>query len=526
MKYSKTNKPLYCPQTNSTWYKGAVTNSKPIGILWHDTAAGNPTLKRYVQPSDNAADKDYWLKLLGQNKYANDWNHINRQAGLNCWIGKLADGTVATVQTSPWTYTPWGCGSGSKGSCNGSVIVNGKRSYNGQHWIQFEICDDGYTNKDYFDAAFEEACQLTAYICKEYNIDPKGTVVYNGVQVPTILCHADSYKLKLGSNHGDVYKWFNKFGKTMDDVRNRVSDILAEENKIEETEKITMYYRVRKSWADSKSQIGAYKILENAVSACNEAGYGYHVFDEAGGIVYSAAKVEETPKLDISYVDTSAIDPKVMWDYFKTTELNDYGIAGIMGNLFAESSLRPCNLQQTYEKSLGMTDAEYTAAVDSGLYTNFIHDKAGYGLAQWTYWSLKEEMYNYFKERNKSISDGITQMEFLIYQLKNSYKSVWQELVSATSVKEASDCMLLKFERPADQSEATQIKRARYSQEYYDKYHIESPTAEEPDEETVTPSPAIPETDITEAETSHVGNLLLKLLYSIIKIFKRIFNKN
>ena len=529
MKYSKSNPPLYCPQNQSSWLKGARKNSTPVGILWHDTAAGNPKIGRYVQPDDAAEDREYWVKLLGKNKYGNDWNHVEHQAGLNCWIGKLDDGTITTVQAGPWATTPWGCGSGSKGSCNGyEKYSDGTTKYCGKHWVQFEICDDKYTDKEYFDACFEEACQLTAYICNEYNIDPKGTVKYNGVTVPTILCHADSYKLKLGGNHGDVYLWFNKFGKTMDDVRNRVAEILADEKKVEEK---VMYYRVRKSWADSKSQVGAYKILENAINECNKAGYGYHVFDDSGKSVYSAAKVEETPELDTSYVNTSAIDPKAMWDYFKTTELNDYAIAGIMGNLFAESSLRPCNLQQTYEKSLGMTDAEYTAAVDSGVYTNFIKDSAGYGLAQWTFWSLKEQMYNYFKEKGKSISDGPTQMEFLVYQLKTSYKAVWQELLAAKSVREASDCMLLKFERPADQSEAVQVKRAGYGQAYYDKYHVEPPAVESPKdelpkaEESHSPE-VIPETDITEAETKQVGNLLLNLLYNIIKIFKRIFNKN
>lgn len=236
MKYSKTNKPLYCPQTTSTWYKGAVTNSKPVGILWHDTAAGNSTLKRYVQPSDDAADKDYWLKLLGKNKYANDWNHIDRQAGLNCWIGKLADGTVSTVQTGPWTSTPWGCGGGTKGSCNGYIINNSKKIYNGQHWIQFEICDDGYKDKAYFEAVYKEAVEITAYLCKEFDIDPTGVVNYNGVQVPTILCHADSYKLNLGSNHGDIYSWFNAMGlpKNMNNVRNDVKKLLEESN-IKET---------------------------------------------------------------------------------------------------------------------------------------------------------------------------------------------------------------------------------------------------------------------------------------------------
>jgi hypothetical protein len=40
-----------------------------------------------------------------------------------------------------------------------------------------------------------------------------------------------------------------------------------------------------------------------------------------------------------------------------------------------------------------MNDASYTAAVDNGSYTNFTHDFAGYGLAQWTYWSRKQGLF-------------------------------------------------------------------------------------------------------------------------------------
>lgn len=125
MKYNSNNRPLVCMQTNSTCYKN-TSNMVVKGILWHSTGANNPYIKRYVQPSDNADNRKEMLKVLGTNTNHNDWNHISVQAGLNAWIGKLADGSVTTVQTMPWTYRPWGCGSGSKGSCN-----NG--------WIQFEI---------------------------------------------------------------------------------------------------------------------------------------------------------------------------------------------------------------------------------------------------------------------------------------------------------------------------------------------------------------------------------------------------
>ena len=52
-------------------------------------------------------------------------------------------------------------------------------------------------------------------------------------------------------------------------------------------------YRVRKSWADSKSQIGAYKVLENAKKACK---VGYTVYDENGKAVYANVVSESISK--------------------------------------------------------------------------------------------------------------------------------------------------------------------------------------------------------------------------------------
>lgn len=73
---------------------------------------------------------------------------------------------------------------------------------------------------------------------------------------------------------------------------------------------------------------------------------------------------------------------KYIWDYLLSKIGNEYGVAGLMGNLQAESGLRSNNLQNTFEKKFGMTDEQYTAAVDNGTYTNFVNDSAGYGLAQ------------------------------------------------------------------------------------------------------------------------------------------------
>lgn len=159
-----------------------------------------------------------------------------------------------------------------------------------------------------------------------------------------------------------------------------------------------------------------------------------------------------------------------IWNFLTGKGLSKAGAAGLMGNLFAESGLNPKNLQNSFEKKLGHTDDSYTAAVDNGTYSNFVKDSAGYGLAQWTYWSRKQNMLEFARAAGKSIGDLEMQLDFLFKELSEGYKTVLAALKAATSVKVASDNVLLNFEKPADQSNAVKTKRASYSYTYYDKY--------------------------------------------------------
>lgn len=159
-----------------------------------------------------------------------------------------------------------------------------------------------------------------------------------------------------------------------------------------------------------------------------------------------------------------------IWNFLVGKGLSKAGAAGLMGNLFAESALNPKNLQNSYEKKLGHTDDSYTAAVDNGSYNNFVRDSAGYGLAQWTYWSRKQNMLEFARAAGKSIGDLEMQLDFLFKELSEGYKSVLTVLKTATTVKAASDSVLLNYERPADQSNTVKTKRAGYGQSYYDKY--------------------------------------------------------
>lgn len=165
-----------------------------------------------------------------------------------------------------------------------------------------------------------------------------------------------------------------------------------------------------------------------------------------------------------------------IWNYLKVQGLNDCGAAGLMGNLQAESGLISTNLENSFENApaktggTGYTDAAYTAAVDSGTYANFAGDRAGYGLAQWTYPTRKQALLNFVKTMGRSIGDLEAQLGFLVTELAGSFPAVLAVLKSAATVQEASDMVLLKFEIPADKSQSVKDKRAGYGMTFYNTF--------------------------------------------------------
>lgn len=164
-----------------------------------------------------------------------------------------------------------------------------------------------------------------------------------------------------------------------------------------------------------------------------------------------------------------------IWNFLLGKIGNPYGVAGLMGNLYNESRLDPGLLQSTYARKLNMSSSEYTIAVDNGSYTNFVNDGAGYGLAQWTYWSRKEALLEFAKQQKASICDLIMQLEYLWFEIQK-YKAVIQTLKEAKSVREASDIVMEKYERPTDQSETARERRAFFGQQYYDQFASKDPS--------------------------------------------------
>lgn len=196
----------------------------PKGVMVHSTGANNPKVSRYV-PGDS---------VVGKNTNGTHWDTGGIQKCVHAFIGKFADGSIGTVQTLPWNHRGWHGGKGTKGSVNDTHIG-------------FEICEDGLTDASYFKAVYQEAVELTAMLCKEYNLDP----MKDGV----VICHSEGHKRGIASNHADVMHWFPKHGKSMDTFR---ADVMAKMGANTTPKKL---YRV---------QVGAFSNKANAERLAKE----------------------------------------------------------------------------------------------------------------------------------------------------------------------------------------------------------------------------------------------------------------
>lgn len=203
---------IKCIHSQSNCFKNGG-NVTPVGIVVHSTGANNAYIKRYSQPSDNTLNRTELLNLFGVNQYGNHWNRPGVTKAVHYIIGKLADGSVATVYNIPEYMECWGCGKGSNGSYNYAPVPH----------IQFEVCEDDLKDETYFNAIYKEATELCADICDRYKWKPN-----------VIVSHKEAHDKGYASNHRDIDHWLKLYGKTMNDFRKEVQRLLDEKNKPKE----------------------------------------------------------------------------------------------------------------------------------------------------------------------------------------------------------------------------------------------------------------------------------------------------
>ena len=265
--------------------------------------------------------------------FISSWNSSSYD---NACVHGFIDGNDGTVyQTLPWNHRGWHCGSGSKGSGNNTHIGVEMcepaciRYTSGSNFT----CSDLAEARTVAKRTYEAAVELFAMLCKQYNLNP----IADGV----IISHREGHSRGIASNHGDpehLWKGLG-LGYTMDGFRKDVKAAMGGSGTAEPEN--GGWYRVRKSWADAKSQKGAFKVLANA-KKCADENPGYSVYDESGKAVYGGQGLGEgfSPYLvQVSITDLN-IRKGPGTDYGKTGKYTGKGVFTIVEEAAGQGASR------------------------------------------------------------------------------------------------------------------------------------------------------------------------------------------
>jgi hypothetical protein len=212
----------------------------------------------------------------------------SRKASCNYGIG--SDGRVGLY-----------CDEGNRSWCSSS-------NANDQRAVTIECASDTTHPYAFKEVVYNKLIDLCADICKR---NGKNKLIWINDKNKAL-----NYTPKSNEMLITVHRWFANKACPGDWLMNRMGDLVTKVNaKLSTptpapTPTTDTLYRVRKSWTDTKSQIGAYKSLENAKKNCKE---GYSVFDNNGNVVYTNQKQET------KYIQKKVIAKSGLWLHTRAT---------------------------------------------------------------------------------------------------------------------------------------------------------------------------------------------------------------
>ena len=223
----------------------------------------------------------------------------------HCVVGQLSCESICGCFTSPSRQASCNYGIGKDGRI--SLCVEEKnRSWcsssnaNDQRAVTIECASDMSEPYAMNNAVYNSLVKLCIDICKR---NGKKKLLWLGSKDKCLNYTPKSDEMVL-----TVHRWFankscpgNWLYSRLGELATKVTTELSGSTPSDGKKPVTQMYRVRKSWSDAKSQIGAYKILDNAKKKV-DANVGYKVFDASGNIVYPAtAKPTQTPAANTFY---------------------------------------------------------------------------------------------------------------------------------------------------------------------------------------------------------------------------------
>lgn len=213
----------------------------------------------------------------------------------HCVVGQLSAESICGCFTSTSRQASCNYGIGTDGRV--SLCVEEKNrswcsssSANDQRAVTIECASDLTEPYAMNSAVYATLVNLCTDICKR---NGKSKLLWLGDKDKTLNYSPKSDEMVL-----TVHRWFankscpgNWLYARLGDLAAKVTANLGSATSAPATD--TNLYRVRTSWADAKSQKGAYRILENA-KKCADENAGYSVYDENGKCVYTGKQTSTT----------------------------------------------------------------------------------------------------------------------------------------------------------------------------------------------------------------------------------------
>ena len=233
-------------------------------------------------------------------------NHDIDVITIHCVVGQCSVETLGNIFASESRKASSNYGIGVDGRI-GLYVEEKDRSWcssnaaNDNRAITIEVASDTTEPYAVNDKAMASLIQLCADICKRNGIKKLIWSTNKNDRVNHLNgCNMTVHRDYANKSCPGTYL-YERHQYIADEV-NKLLGVSVDTPQQKPVEEIKKYYRVRKSWEDSKSQIGAYAILENAKANCKE---GYKVFDWNGNEVYS--NVQEYRTHTVVHGDT-------LWD--------------------------------------------------------------------------------------------------------------------------------------------------------------------------------------------------------------------
>lgn len=207
----------------------------------------------------------------------------------HCVVGQCSVETLGNIfyPTSRQASCQYGIGSDGR---IGMYVEEKNRSWcsssnaNDQRAITIECASDTTEPYAMNSKVYDALIKLCVDICKR---NGKKKLIWLGDKDKTLNYNPKSDEMVI-----TVHRWFankscpgNWLYARLGDLATKVTAQLAGTTTTPETPTATLY-RVRKTWSDSKTQKGAFKVLSNA-KKCADDNAGYSVFDEKGNVVYT-----------------------------------------------------------------------------------------------------------------------------------------------------------------------------------------------------------------------------------------------